>query len=388
MIAITWFYYECITNLLFLSYLRMKLPFISVVTGSTLICMYILISLSNSLKSAFHDEKTTEKSNMKQSMDVKSHEMKLIKTGSKQFAFTSCSIHSIIEAYCFYTPIVTLAWRRLGFEVIIILVGDFNSFHNKTKPEEIQLITKYIHQFGGRTYEFQSPRHYAMKISQLVRVFIGFLPLDFSNDNDYYIITDADLIPLNREQYLLQKSYPDGFIVNRFCCESFNRRNQSYQMIPMSYVYMKKYLWVEIILQSSIHKELVYMTQNFDLYLNKSYEIGLLQTSTKEYLTSLLLNKGKMISFDIISLYLRHEYQQIYDKSTIKGSIGWSMDQELLTMLIVDYQNLTRKGQTLKIDQRGIYVRREKISIKLIFIFILIRNVLIEQNHLQSGRKT
>ncbi|CAF3352995.1 unnamed protein product [Rotaria sp. Silwood1] len=282
-----------------------------------------------------------------------------VETTSKQYAFVSCSIHSTIEAYCFYMPMVTLAWRRLGYEVIVILVGDFINLNN-TKPDDIQLVIKYVHAFGGKTLEFQSPQDYAMKISQTIRLFIGFLPLNFVNDDDYFIITDSDLLPLHREQYMLEKGYPDGFIVNRYCCGFFFRRNRSYHMIPMGHLYMKRYLWREIILQSIIQKELITISQNFYQYTNGSHEYEIIKRYKKKRFDSLLLTKDKIITYDIMSLYLRQEFRQTYDERTVKGGTGWDMDQVLITMLLFDYLNSTTDGQKLKIHERGLLGRLDR----------------------------
>ncbi|CAF3800772.1 unnamed protein product [Rotaria sordida] len=279
---------------------------------------------------------------------------------SKQYAFVACSIHSSNEAYCFYTPIIVLAWRRLGYEVIVTLVGDFIKL-NQTKPDDIQLVIKYIHEFGGKILEFQCPENYAMKISQTIRLFIGFLPLNFSNDDDYFIISDSDLIPLRRTQYMLEKGYPDGFIVNRDCCGFFFRRNRSYHMIPMGHLYMKSYLWRDMILQSVIHKELITISQNFYQYPNGSYDYEITKRYTKKKkFDSLLLTKDKIVTFDIISLYLRQEFRDIYDQPTVKGGTGWDMDQLLITMFLFDYINTTTDGQKLKIHERGLLGRLDR----------------------------
>ncbi|CAF3581039.1 unnamed protein product [Rotaria socialis] len=278
---------------------------------------------------------------------------------SKQYVFATCSISSR-EAYCFYTPIVTLAWRRLGFEVIVIFVGDFINLKNHKKSEDIELIIDHIHLFGGITYDFQASGGYDTRVAQLIRIFLAFLPMNFTNDDDYFTITDSDLIPLRREQYMLTKDYPDGFIVNRFCCGFFTQRNRSYQMIPMSHLYMKKRLWRKMVLQSFIHEELINITEHFHSGLNGSYEYQFMRSYSKRDLKSLLLNEHKTIDFATLSLYARHEFQEVYEMPTIRAKAGWDMDQVLITMLLYDYLNKTTEGQQVKIHERKMLERLDR----------------------------
>ena len=277
------------------------------------------------------------------------------RTMPKQYAFASCSIHSSSEAYCFYTPLIALAWRRLGYEAIIILTGDFTK-PNRTNSAVIQLSVEYVHKFGGKVLEFQCPENYSLKISQIIRVFIGFLPLNYINDDDYLIISDSDLVPIRLEQYLKAAGFPDGFIVNRFCCGEFTHRNRTYRMIPMGHLYMKKYLWREMILRSVIHKELMNISTNPDQISTQSYEYNFIKDYSKSDLMSLILDKNKTITFDIISLYLRHEFRAVYDQNMAIGDAAWAMDQRLITVFLFDYTNRTTDGKKVKIYERGLLV--------------------------------
>ncbi|CAF3916798.1 unnamed protein product, partial [Rotaria sp. Silwood1] len=48
----------------------------------------------------------------------------------RKFAVFASSIHSELRSYIFYTPITAAAWQRIGYEVIVIFVGDFTTNNN------------------------------------------------------------------------------------------------------------------------------------------------------------------------------------------------------------------------------------------------------------------
>ncbi|CAF3871407.1 unnamed protein product, partial [Rotaria magnacalcarata] len=48
---------------------------------------------------------------------------------NRRFAIFACSIHANTFAYTFYTPITAASWQRIGYQAIVVFVGDF------TKPK-------------------------------------------------------------------------------------------------------------------------------------------------------------------------------------------------------------------------------------------------------------
>jgi hypothetical protein len=108
-------------------------------------------------------------------------------------------------------------------------VGDF------TKPNvltaRLNLSRNYLKHVGGHIIDVQCNESYSIKLSQLIRVFSGFLPDSIVQDEDNILTGDSDLMPLKASEY---KPTPGthGFIFNAFCCGSFQRRGKSYRMFP------------------------------------------------------------------------------------------------------------------------------------------------------------
>ncbi|CAF1965509.1 unnamed protein product, partial [Rotaria magnacalcarata] len=252
---------------------------------------------------------------------------------TRRFAVFACSIHSSTLAYIFYAPLIVAAWRRVGYEVIVIFVGDFH-LPEATSPR-FNITRRFLRRMGAIVLKIQSNVSYATKISQLIRVFVGLLPTAVVKDEDGLITTDADLIPINSGQYEFDPR-SDGFLINPLCCGNFQRRGSIYRMLPMSHVYLKKRTWRAILIQSKQRAEL--------LFLNGSRE---------------LLSNNAQFSFQTINLYAHHEFSDIYDQNMVKGDSAWYMDQMLLSMLLTDYRG---NHPSLVIAQRNLTERLDRDS--------------------------
>lgn len=147
----------------------------------------------------------------------------------RRFAIFACSIHATTLAYSFYAPITAAAWKRVGYETIVVFTGDFTI--SNALSHRLNLTRAYLKRIGAYIVDVQCNKSYAVKISQLVRVFSGFLPDTIVRDNDDIITGDSDLMPLRISDYQ-PTNKTDGFIFNAFCCGSFQRRGRSYRMFP------------------------------------------------------------------------------------------------------------------------------------------------------------
>jgi hypothetical protein len=148
---------------------------------------------------------------------------------NRRFVIFACSIHSNVQAYIFYTPITASSWKRVGYEAIVVFVGDFTLPNVLTS--RLNLSRTYLKYVGAHIIDIQCNSSYAIKLSQLVRVFAGFLPDSIVHDDDDILTGDSDLMPLKPSEYQPTKG-TDGFIFNAFCCGSFKRRGRSYRMLP------------------------------------------------------------------------------------------------------------------------------------------------------------
>ncbi len=104
----------------------------------------------------------------------------------------------------------------------------------------------------------------------------------------------------------------------------------------MGHVFLQKKAWRAIVMESK---------QRAELLVNADQR-------TKD-----LLSETTPLSFDMISLYGRHEFKQVYDQRMDKGDAAWYMDQIFCSMLLTDYlekhSNFTvsRRGRADRLDR-------------------------------------
>ena len=208
------------------------------------------------------------------------------------------------------------------------MFGDFTSNITSQYSAQLNLSRTLLERLGVHIINFQCDKSYSIKMSQLVRIFVGYLSDRIVNDTDYILTTDSDIIPIHENDYRLKEN-TIGFIYNAFCCSSFQRRAKTYQMFPMSHLCFTKKIWRHFFLESIQRKELL----NSNLSLNNS----------------ILLSDQAPFSFETINLYTRHEFKDIYDLNMTKGDMAWYMDQIYSSMLINDYY---LKYSNISIDKR------------------------------------
>ncbi|CAF1471008.1 unnamed protein product [Rotaria sordida] len=253
--------------------------------------------------------------------------VKLSTNNIRKFAVFASSIHSELRSYIFYTPITAAAWQRIGYQPIVIFVGDFIHNSEASLSSQLNLTRNLLKRLGVHIIDFQCNQSYSTKISQLVRIFTGFLPDKIVNDIDYIITTDSDIIPMRKNDYEI-KNNTNGFIYNAFCCGTFKRREKTYQMYPMCHICLSKEIWRNLFLESIQRKEL-------------------LNSNLSSLYTDLLSDKPPF-SFDTISIYTRHEFGILYDSNMRKGDAAWYMDQIYSSILLNDY---CEKHSNIKIDK-------------------------------------
>ncbi|RNA32007.1 hypothetical protein BpHYR1_053322 [Brachionus plicatilis] len=144
--------------------------------------------------------------------------------------------------YFFYLPFAAQAWKRLGFQPIVLLVsteqGDLNNFNNQNGPA-LKTI-KYLKKLGATVKLIKSQKYYGLMTSMICRLFVG--ALDFLDEEDYVVTSDSDLMPI-RSQYYEIKDMEAITAWNSECCGNFMHKNRSYKMYPMGHIGMKKKHW-------------------------------------------------------------------------------------------------------------------------------------------------
>jgi hypothetical protein len=205
----------------------------------------------------------------------------------------SCSSYSYTSVYCYYLPYIALAWRRLGFEPVVFLVGSDKIF--KKTP----LINLLDNDLKIKYYFINADSLRSISASQIIRLFGGFISYEAQTKKDLFILMgDVDLLPISRHRFEIDTNQTNYILaVNAYCCpnEKFSYENfRNIRYYPISYVGMKQNLWKKIFLP-----------------------LDNCQMSSD-------------ITLDMIDCCLKEKINQTIPKNVIKGSELWDIDQKLL----------------------------------------------------------
>ncbi|CAF1060292.1 unnamed protein product [Didymodactylos carnosus] len=164
------------------------------------------------------------------------------------YVLLSCSAYSFSLAYCYYLPFTSLTWRRIGYEPIILLHG-LENLPTSSLSEMMQALNhlQLKHYFIHTKTKFDK-EVLSISYSQISRLFGGYLEDKYLKNDDFLIISDADLLPINIKLFNPNPT-SDILIVNAFCClsEELIFKNVSYPYYPISYIGMKKRLWKQVV---------------------------------------------------------------------------------------------------------------------------------------------
>ena len=144
---------------------------------------------------------------------------------SKNFVLISIDINSNKEYYMFLLPYITVAWRRLNYEPILLFVTDQKNLSIK-KQKKLRKTNEYLSFLNVTILKVPSEEKYSFMVPMIIRLFSGILPGNLVNDNDFVITSDADLIPVNEKYYIHSKT--NSIIIwNAFCCKPFKFKSMS-----------------------------------------------------------------------------------------------------------------------------------------------------------------
>ena len=211
----------------------------------------------------------------------------------KEIVVLSCSSHSYSSIYCYYLPYMALAWRRLGFEPLVFLVGSEEAFRR------LPLFNLLKDELKIQYYFVATDKARSIATSQLVRLFGGFLSFKPSAGKDFFIVTaDVDLLPITRHRFEISRNESNVILlVNAFCCpgDRFSYGNErEIDYYPISYVGMNHQLWKRIFLPLA----------NCDLTSN--------------------------VSMSMIECALKEKLNRTIPRHVVKGSDQWDIDQKLV----------------------------------------------------------
>lgn len=232
--------------------------------------------------------------------------------------------------YYFHLPYICLSWRRVGIEPIVILVS--SSFSNLTYTARKTL--EYLDKLGVKQYNLKVKKNYDRILSMHSRIFIGLLPNNFTNDEDYLITTDSDLLPLSSNYYNFFSNDDKIKVTNSDCCANFKFKLNEYKMYPMGCIGMKKWQWREVI----------------ELKKEETFDENTINAS--------------------ISRILGNEFI-VKNEELVKGDAHWDGDQKLISIQIDKYIKKSKNHKIIfkKAIDRYFSVEKFRRGIRRIWLY-------------------
>ena len=220
-----------------------------------------------------------------------------IEDGKKLAVFSAAFGSKNSLNYVFDLPLTALAWKRIGYESIVLLVGSMQQW---TSSELFNQVLFYLRQTAYVIIFLESEPQNAVMLSQVLRLFASnFIPeLSNLDVTDVYLVTsDADLWPLQNTIHDLPTN-KSILSTNSNCCGIFKQHGQIYKMLPMAYVGMNVKTWLEV-------------TKRFNFSPR---------------------------SVDDVLNYFSREFGPFARRPVVKGhNDGWNMDQRMISILISDW---------------------------------------------------
>ena len=232
-----------------------------------------------------------------------------------QFAVFSCDSVSRDFAYSFFVPLTTLAWRRLGYGSIVLVVGELSVW---TRSPLLQHILRYTLQQRGVVVflEAVSSQHVVM-MSQCSRLFVSSLLSPVADLNSSLLITsDADIWPLRSNLFKVPASFDQltsVISVNAFCCAPFVHNGSNHRTLPMTSIVATGAVWLSLVAQKGEPPR----------------------------------SSGAIIA------YIAREFGDRATRNVIKGgNQGWNLDQNTISLLLETWQQSMGNG-SLRLVRRN-----------------------------------
>ena len=219
--------------------------------------------------------------------------------------------------YVFIIPLTVLAWKRVGYDTLMLIAGSEVEWKNHTV---LSAIYRYLMKLDCTVHFLNcEPKHRTM-ISQVSRLFAASVLRDLLRDDDYLITSDSDLWPINSSIYEL-KSPPYKIVnTNSDCCGYFDFNGTTYKMLPMCSTGASTATWLEL-LADDIPPQ---TAADILLYFNKRFG----NDSTKQE-----VQKGE--------------------------NAGWYSDQRMMSILVQEWINRNNRSSVQYIPRD---VRRDRID--------------------------
>lgn len=227
--------------------------------------------------------------------------------------------------YVFYLPLTVLAWQRIGFESIVLIIGEKSEW--RVHPI-LSYVLDHLERQPDATVIFISAKvENRMMLSQTARIFVANMKEFPGIANDHIITTDSDLWPLRKEHYYLPPGIDRPLIlVHSQCCEPFTFNGKSYPMLPMSHIRASAATWKEIVnINSSFANDSASILNYFQQFFGERVHNRVIFASEDWYLDQ------KLVSIRVAQWISQNSQDYVY-KVSDEGlkridRINWNADK-------------------------------------------------------------
>ena len=154
----------------------------------------------------------------------------------KKYVVVSVNINAM-SGYFYHLPIVVLAWRRVSYEPIFIVVR--SRAVNASRENEFTLAV--LARLRAKVFFFEAQERFETTSAMIAREMVGLLPEELVGDGDFVVTSDADLYPVSARHYDVGGDEAIK-IWNGKCCGLFKHRERNYTMFPMGEFLGGKYV--------------------------------------------------------------------------------------------------------------------------------------------------
>lgn len=145
--------------------------------------------------------------------------------------------------YAYNLPLTTLAWERIGFKSIILIVG----FRSEWETDPVlNLVLSYLEERRAILLFIETPVQYRTAVGKAGPIFGVNLKGFPGKDGDFLMTTDADLWPLQEKYFVARPNY-DIVLINNQVSEQFELNKKTYVIQPMSNIGANVSTWKQIV---------------------------------------------------------------------------------------------------------------------------------------------
>lgn len=176
---------------------------------------------------------------------------------NRRFAVFSCSTPEKKKShrgydYAFYLPLTALAWKRIGFESIVLIIGEKSEWKNNSV---LSHVVDTLESLAPDVTVLFLPAKIENRVmlSQTARIFMANMDEFPGRSSDFILTSDSDLWPLRKQHFYQPEDNVNRplMLFHSDCCRPFVFKGRSYKMQPMSHVGASATTWKEMINSNS-----------------------------------------------------------------------------------------------------------------------------------------